>query len=83
MRKHNTKQRRNKIGAEASHLLRAERGALSLIARKIGVSRQTVSRVARGEKTSERVRVAIVRYLLARGRELGTAAFLIEHAGRR
>lgn len=52
------------------------------IARRLGVDPSLISRVARGEKTSERVRIAVVRYLLARGRELGTAAFLIEHGKR-
>ena len=66
----------------AAELLRVDRGAMKRIARRIGVHPSLVSRVARGKKTSERVRLAIVRYLLARQRELATAAFLIEH-GRR
>ena len=63
-------------------LLRFERGAMSEIAREIGVNPSLVSRVARGQKTSERVRVAIVRYLLKRG-SAPQSAYLVEHNGRR
>ena len=66
----------------AAELLRADHGAISRIAKRVGVHRSMVSKVANGKKTSERVRVAIIRYLLARQRELATAALLIEH-GRR
>jgi transcriptional regulator with XRE-family HTH domain len=44
--------------------LRLGHGAIAEIARRTGVNRSTVSRVARGEKTSERVYLAIIRYLL-------------------
>jgi len=82
MNKHSTNHRKRQIEREAANLLRADHGALARIARRLGVNRSTVSRVANGKKTSERVRIAIVRYLLRRQRELATAAFLIEH-GRR
>jgi transcriptional regulator with XRE-family HTH domain len=71
---------RRKMGI-AADFLRAERGAMQRIARRLGVHPSLVSRVARGKKTSERVRVAIIRYLLGRQRELATAALLIEHSG--
>jgi hypothetical protein len=63
--------------------LRIDRGAAARIAEDLGVHPSLVSRVARGKKTSERVRVAIIRYLLGRQRELATAALLIEHGTRR
>jgi hypothetical protein len=46
--------------------VRLERGAAAEIARKLNppVHPSLVSRVARGEKTSERVYLAIIRYLL-------------------
>lgn len=81
--KPNTSNHRKQITREAASLLRGERGAMRRIADRIGVDPSLVSRVANGRKTSERVRIAIVRYLLARQRELTTAAFLIEHGARR
>jgi len=66
----------------AAILLRFERGALSEIARRIGVDPSLVSRVARGQKTSERVRIAMVRYLLQHG-GAPRSAYLVEHNSRR
>lgn len=79
MKKRNTNHRARQTPSEAANLLRAEHGAISRIARRLKVNPSTVSRVANGKKVSERVRIAIIRYLLARQRELTTAAFLIEH----
>ena len=79
MKKRNTNHQPKRIDGTAANLLRAEYGAITRIARRLRVNKSTVSRVANGKKTSERVRIAIVRYLLARQRELATAAFLIEH----
>jgi transposase-like protein len=78
-----TNHRRKKINTEAARLLRSDHGAITRIARRLGVNPSTVSRVANGRKTSERVRIAISRYLVTRARQLDTAAFLIEHGARR
>jgi DNA-binding IclR family transcriptional regulator len=43
--------------------IRLGRNAATKIARALDVNRSTVSRVARGLKTSERVTRAIIRYL--------------------
>jgi transcriptional regulator with XRE-family HTH domain len=50
--------------AGTSMALRLTNGAAAAIARRLGVNRSTVSRVARGLKTSERVSIGIFRYLL-------------------
>jgi len=64
-------------------LLRLQHGDIAKIARsmKPPVDRSMVSRVARAEKTSERVRRAIVRYLLRRG-HAPRSAYMIEHGAR-
>jgi len=59
--KHNTKVRRKRSNDAAANLLRSERGAISRIARRLRVHHSTVSRVASGQKTSERVRLAVIR----------------------
>ena len=79
MSKRTTNHHQKETPLTAADLLRSERGAMRRIARRLRVDPSLVSRVARGLKTSKRVRIAIVRYLLARQRELATAAFLIEH----
>ena len=77
---------RDKVGNQTlfgpAILLRFERGAMGEIARQLGVDPSLVSRVARGQKTSERVRVAIVAYLLKHG-TAPRSAYVVEHNGRR
>lgn len=79
MRQPITRSNKKKPTPQAVKLLRQERDAMSQIARRLRVHRSLVSRVARGEKTSERVRLSIIRYLVTRAEALGTAAFLLEH----
>lgn len=81
-KQHNRTNRGKQMPFGTAILVRFERGALSEIARKINVDPSLVSRVARGLKTSERVRVAIVRYLLKRG-GAPPSAYLVEHNARR
>ena len=57
----------NQTSTGAAILLRLAHGDMSEIARRLQVDRSLVSRVARGQKSSERVRRAIVRFLLRRG----------------
>ena len=71
-------------GAAAS-LLRSDHGAISRIARRLKLNRSTVSRVANGKKTSERVRLAIIRECLRLAKLHANAGALIEiteHGGR-
>lgn len=63
----------------AASILRRDRGAMTRMAKKLGVHPSLVSRVASGKKTSLRVRDAIAEYLIARARELDAAAFLLNH----
>jgi hypothetical protein len=72
---------KKQMATGAAILLRLDHGAMAAIARRIDVHPSLVSRVARGLKTSERVRIAIVRYLLQHG-GAPRSALLVEH-GRR
>jgi len=81
MKQRNRDNHKKQMPAGASILLRIDRGAMARIAERIKVDPSLVSRVARGLKTSERVRVAIIRYLLQHG-GAPPSALLIEH-GRR
>jgi DNA-binding transcriptional regulator LsrR (DeoR family) len=62
----------------AAELLRADHGAMTRIAHRLGVNRSTVSRVVRGQKTSERVRLAIMRECLRISKLHASAGALIE-----
>jgi hypothetical protein len=75
--KDNTKPRRKRSNGAAANLLRSDRGAMARIARRLGVHRSVVSKVARGLKTSERVHLAVIRECIRiAGIHQGAAAVL-------
>lgn len=75
--KRNTKPARKRNNSAAGNLLRSDRGAISRIARRLRVHHSTVSRVANGLKTSERVRIAVIRECVRiAGLHQGAAAVL-------
>lgn len=82
MKQPNRDNHKKQMVTGAAILLRIDRGAMAQIAEEIKVHPSLVSRVARGLKTSERVRIAIVRYLLQHG-GAPPSALLIEHGPRR
>lgn len=82
MRNNNRTRTKKQSSRGTTILLRIERGDLSAVAEELGVDPSLVSRVARGEKRSERVRLALVRRLLSRD-EAPESATLIEHSGSR
>lgn len=82
MKQRNRNNKQKQMPSGAAILLRLEHGAMSRIAERIGVDPSLVSRVVRGEKTSERVRIAIIRYLLGRN-NAPASALVIEHGTRR
>jgi len=82
MKHRNRNNHKKQIPTGAAILLRLDHGAMAEIARRVGVHRSMVSKVVRGLKTSERVRIAIVRYLLQHG-GAPSSALLIEHGTRR
>jgi len=81
MKQRNRDNHKKQMPTGAAILLRIDRGAMARIAERIKVDPSLVSRVARGIKTSERVRIAIIRYLLQHG-GAPASALLIEHARR-
>lgn len=81
MAKRNGNNRKKQMPTGAAILLRIDRGAMARIAEEIDVHPSLVSRVARGLKRSERVRIAIIRYLLQHG-GAPPSALLIEHSRR-
>ncbi len=58
----------------AAALLRLDYGSISRISRRLGVSPSLVSRVARGQKSSRRVREAVIRESIAIARTHSEAA---------
>jgi DNA-binding transcriptional regulator LsrR (DeoR family) len=82
MKHRNRDNHKKQISTGAAILLRLDHGAMAEIARRVGVHRSMVSKVVRGLKTSERVRIAIIRYLLRRNNAPRTA-LVVEHGDRR
>ena len=82
MKHRNRDNHKKQISTGAAILLRLDHGAMAEIARRVGVHRSMVSKVVHGLKTSERVRIAIIRYLLRRNNAPRTA-LVVEHGDRR
>ena len=83
MKDHSRPKRKMQTASGAAILLRLERGAIGEIARNVGVHPSFVSRLARGPKTSEPVRMAITRHLLGQREGAPASALVIEHGARR
>ena len=62
----------------ASNLLRADYGAMARIAKQLGVSRSTVSKVIRGQRKSARVSAAIAQHLLQNNKALEPTQAVVE-----